>query len=648
MKRKPTQRPTQMPTQELLRSEAEARMVLRAPGPANSLSTAELLHELRVHQIELEMQNEQLRLAQLALEESRDHYVDLYLFAPVGYLTLTRAGRIADINLAGASLLGLERKQLLLQRFDQFVAPADMERWQRLFIRLKKAEGRLIDEFEVQPKGGVAFHVQVDGQRNASVDNKSPVVRLVLMDLAASQAASDKRRVAAIAVNVQGGMPHGDEAEAWQQALTDPLTHLPNRRLMMDRLYHAMTAISRTKKCWALLFIDLDKFKALNDTLGHDIGDQLLVQVAQRLTSCVREGDTVARYGGDEFVVLLENLSESPEESANQARSIGEKIAAALNRPFSLTGNEYLSSASIGATIFNNPQESPEELLKRADLAMYEAKAAGRNALRFFDPAMQAAMTQRSTLESELRQALDAHQLRCHFQLQMDDGGHIPGAEVLLRWQHPQRGLTSPAEFIRVAEETGLLVSIGQWVLEMACEQLKKWQSSLPGRKLQLAVNVGPRQFHQANFVDQLRSVLAKTGIDPGSLTLEFKEKTVLADVSESVETLAALKKLGVRLAIDDFGIGCSSLPQLTRLPLDQLKIDPSIVHDIGVKPSDRAIVQSLIEVGNHLGMEVIAEGVETEAQHRFLGHHGCHTFQGYLFGRPVPGAEFEQLLALH
>jgi diguanylate cyclase (GGDEF)-like protein/PAS domain S-box-containing protein len=594
------------------------------------------------------MQNEQLRLTQTALEESRDLYADLYEFAPVGYLTLTGDGRVARSNHVGARLLGLARKDLLGRRFDQFVAPACVERWRRLFIDLKTADERLIDELELQPMGAAVFPAEVEAQRKAAAGDDPGVVRLVLIDVSARKEATRERRVAAVALSLQDRRALGDERTAWEQALTDPLTHLPNRRLLMDRLHHALVDISRSKKYCALLFLDLDKFKALNDTLGHDLGDELLRQVAQRLSSCVREGDTVARQGGDEFVVILEKLGESPNEAAIQARSIGEKIVAALDRPFKLGGHDYLGSASIGAIVFNDPHDSPDELLKRADMAMYEAKAAGRNALRFFDPAMQATVAERAALEADLRLALSAEQLKCHFQLQMDDAGRIHGAEVLLRWQHPERGLMSSAAFIRVAEETGLLVTIGQWVLETACAQLKAWEGSRPGRRLHLAVNVGARQFHQPNFVEDLRAVLERTGIDPGGLTLEFKERMVLADLEESVAKMTALKKLGVRLAIDDFGVGCSSLSQLTQLPLDQLKIDPSVVQQIGARPQHKAIVQTLIDVTRDLEMETVAEGVETEAQHIFLERHGCHAFQGYFFGKPVPAAEFERLLTLH
>ncbi|HEX8978816.1 MAG TPA: EAL domain-containing protein, partial [Parasulfuritortus sp.] len=636
------------PTRGQLRSEAEARLAQRVPPSKPPLTAEELLHELRVHQIELEMQNEQLRLTQTALEESRDLYADLYEFAPVGYLALTGDGRVAHSNHVGAKLLGLARKDLLGRRFDQFVAPACAERWRRLFTDLKTADARLIDELELQPVGANAVPAEVEAQRKAEASEESTVVRLVLIDLSSRKAATRERRVGAVTLSLQDRRAIGNEGNAWEQALTDPLTGLPNRRLMMDRLHHALVGISRSKQCCALLFIDLDKFKALNDSLGHDLGDEFLRQVAQRLSSCVREGDTVARHGGDEFVVILEKVGECPDQAAILARSIGEKIATALDPPFKLDGHDYLGSASIGATVFNDPHDAPDELLKRADMAMYEAKTAGRNALRFFDPAMQATVAARAALEADLRGALSGGQLQCHFQGQTDDAGRIHGAEVLLRWQHPERGLMSSAAFIRVAEETGLLVTIGQWVLETACAQLKTWEGSRPGRHLRLAVNVGARQFHQPSFVEDLRAVLERSGANPGDLTLEFKEKTVLADLDESVARMAALKKLGVRLAIDDFGVGCSSLSQLTRLSLDQLKIDPSVVRQIGARPQDKAIVQTLIDVTRNLEMETVAEGVETEAQHAFLERHGCHAFQGYLFCKPVPAAEFEHLLTLH
>lgn len=633
---------------DALRSEAEARLTLHLTKQEFSLPTEEILHELHIHQIELEMQNEQLRLAQAGLEEARDLYLDLYEFAPVGYLILTSTGHIADINLTGARLLGLERKEALACNFEQFVIVEDMEHWQRLFTGLNKADELMVEEMRLRSNDSGVFPAQVGCRRKDASDDMPAVVRLVLIDLSAGKTAAEKHHLVLTEFDMQGGMLVDDEARIRRLAFHDSLTDLPNRRLMVDRLHHAMATASRTRKYCAVLFIDLDNFKTLNDTLGHDMGDQLLQQVAQRLSSCVREGDTVSRHGGDEFVVILENLSESPDESANQARNISEKIVAALNQPYPLAGHEFASSASIGAALFNNPHDTAEELLKRADMAMYEAKSAGRNTVRFFDPAMQALVTARATMEAELRRALDSRELQCHFQPQVDGAGRMPGAEVLLRWQHPDRGLIFPAEFIRVAEDTGQLVAIGQWVLETACAQIKTWERRKPARHIQLAVNISARQFRQPNFVEDVRTVLEQTGIDPGSLTLEFKEKTVLADLDGSIVKMDALKRLGVRLAIDDFGMGCSSLSQLTQLPLDQLKIDPALVHDIGVKPTDEVIVQTLIDVARHLGMEVMAEGVETEAQHAFLGQHGCHAFQGYLFGKPLPKREFEQLLTRH
>ncbi|CAG4882882.1 putative Diguanylate cyclase [Georgfuchsia toluolica] len=632
-----------------LRLQAEARLASKPARPASSPLTEEILHELHILQIELEMQNEQLLLAQAGLEEARNRYLDLYEFAPVGYLILTPTGLVSAVNITGAWLLGLERKDALARRFNQFVMPEDASRWRRLFEDLIRNGKLTVEEMRLRRADNTFFPAQVSCQYKPGIGDAPPAVHLMLIDLSAGKVIAGDHHLATADLNVQDGMIFGDDTKIRHLAFHDPLTDLPNRRLMIDRLHHAMATASRTRKYCAVLFIDLDNFKTLNDTMGHDFGDQLLQLVAQRLLAAVREGDTAARLGGDEFVVILENLSEQPDESANQARNIGEKIATALKQPYPLAGQEFLSSASIGVALFNNPHDTAEELLKRADMAMYEAKSAGRNNVCFFDPAMQSLVTARIVLEEELRRALADHELQCHYQPQVDAEGRIRGAEVLLRWQHPERGMMFPASFIRVAEETGLLVPIGQWVLETACAQLKRWQDRLsPRRRFHLAVNVSARQFRQSDFVEHVHAVLEKSGVSPGSLTLEFKEQAVLADFSAGIAKLTALKKLGMHLAIDDFGTGCSSLSQLTQLPLDQLKINSSLVRNIGVIPTDEAIIQSLIDVTRHLGVEVMAEGVETEAQHVFLGQHGCHAFQGHLFGNPLLAHEFEQLLRRH
>jgi len=428
-------------------------------------------------------------------------------------------------------------------------------------------------------------------------------------------------------------------------AFYDPLTCLPNRRLLMDRLHQALAFSARSGLRGALLFIDLDNFKKINDTLGHIIGDSLLQQIARRLASCMRKGDTVARLGGDEFVVVLGELSEQAIEAAKQTKDISEKILAMLNQPYQLGKHEYHSSSSIGAVIFNDNTQSEEELLKRADIAMYQAKQAGRNTLMFFDPKMQDIINTRAALEIELRKALENHQLQLYYQIQVNSSLRPFGAEALIRWLHPERGLVSPAQFIPLAEETGLILRIGHWVLETACIQLKAWEQDEYSRNLALAVNVSPKQFRQADFVEQVQSLVQHHAINPKLLKLELTEGMLLDNIEDTIATMNALRDIDVRFSLDDFGTGYSSLQYLKQLPLDQIKIDQSFVHDIATNGSDAAIVLTIVAMAHSLNMDVIAEGVETEEQRQLLINMGCSDFQGYLFGKPVPIGQFEALL---
>ena len=430
------------------------------------------------------------------------------------------------------------------------------------------------------------------------------------------------------------------EAEIEYLAFFDPLTQLPNRRLLLDRLQHALAASGRSADQGALLFIDLDNFKTLNDSRGHAVGDLLLRQMALALIGCVREGDTVARLGGDEYVVMLEDLGASPEEAAARAEVIGRKILAAVGEPMPLAGQEHHSSASIGITLFSGGGDTVEDLLKRADMAMYRAKAAGRNTLRFFDPMMQATVAARAELETDLRRGIRDDQLDLHYQPQVDREGRMLGAEALLRWRHPTRGMIDPAEFVGSAEESGLIVALGQWVIEKACAELATW-SRLPwARGVKLAVNVSPREFHHSDFVRHVLAVIDRTGADPRQLMFEFTESTLLVDIDDVVAKMTALKARGIGFAIDDFGTGYSSLSYLKHLPLDQLKIDRSFVHDLGADGSNTTIAQAIIALGKSLGLVVVAEGVETVGQRTVLQRMGCDAFQGYLFGAPAPAAD--------
>jgi diguanylate cyclase (GGDEF)-like protein/PAS domain S-box-containing protein len=428
-------------------------------------------------------------------------------------------------------------------------------------------------------------------------------------------------------------------------AFYDPLTGLPNRRLLIDRLQQAFASSTRSGREGAVLFIDLDNFKEINDTIGHDIGDLLLQQTAQRLKSCVREVDTVARLGGDEFVVMLEDLSEQPIEAATQTKAVGEKILATLNQPYQLDIHEYHCTSSIGATIFSDHDQSGEDLVKRADIAMYQAKKAGRNTLRFFDPKMQDIINIRIAFERELRKALENHQFRLYYQIQVDDSHHPLGAEALIRWLHPVRGLISPAEFIPLAEETGLILPIGQWVLETACAQIKTWEKAALTRDLVLAVNISAKQFRQAGFVAQVLAVVQRHAINPMRLKLELTESMLLENIEDIVITMNTLKEIGIQFSLDDFGTGYSSLQYIKQLPIDQIKIDQSFVRDIGTDSNDDAIVSTIIAMTQSLKLNVIAEGVETKEQRQFLLNEGCTHYQGYLFGKPVPVEQFEALL---
>jgi diguanylate cyclase (GGDEF)-like protein/PAS domain S-box-containing protein len=885
-----------------LRRAAEAQWAA-TPSTRIRPATKDFLVELQVHQIELEMQNEALRQTQIALEESRNRYIDLYEFAPVGYLTVSANGIITDINLTGTKLLGEERKRLTQRSFANWVADQDRQRWQRLFI---DALGHLEPqscELLLQRGDGSQFYAELCCLRpTTAVDGASAsrtVLRMVLTDISqrqqavaalqaadalkhailssvnaqiavldgdgvivevneawrrfalenspqpgqaakhtgigvnyltvcqsspgaagedvcekgeeggggaaragilsvlegrlpsfrldypchspnqqrwfsmsvtpldlnqagvvithnditATKQADAELRIAAIAFESQEGMIVTDaqgvilrvnqafsrlsgysaeeaigqtpallssgrhdrgfyqrmwqllrdkgfwqgemwnrrkngkiyaewltisavhsatganthyvgtfseitqnkeaEAEIHRLAYYDALTQLPNRRLLHDRISQALAGSLRSGRFGALLFLDLDNFKNLNDTRGHDVGDQLLIETARRILSQVREGDSVARLGGDEFVVLLEDLSPEAQESAVQAGLVGEKIRQALALPFVLGTVEFHCTVSIGAAVLRGHDESVDTVLKHADLALYKAKNAGRNTLRFFDPAMQTALDERSAVEADLRLALERGELQLYYQAQIvtervsedDSERRIIGAEALLRWMHPLRGLVSPLDFIPLAEESGLILPIGHWVLATACAQLKAWSTAPATRDLRLAVNVSARQFRQPEFVAQVMQVLEESGANPQRLKIELTESIVIDNVAETIARMQALKAIGVGFSMDDFGTGFSSLSYLKRLPLDQLKIDRAFVQDLASDPSDAAIVHTIIRMGQTLGLDVIAEGVESEAQLEILRQYGCTAYQGYLFARPLPLAGFEALL---
>ncbi|MFA5242542.1 MAG: EAL domain-containing protein [Sulfuricella sp.] len=432
-------------------------------------------------------------------------------------------------------------------------------------------------------------------------------------------------------------------------AFYDPLTRLPNRRLLMDRAEHALASSTRTGEYGALIFLDLDHFKTLNDTQGHAVGDQLLIEVGKRLSASMREVDTVSRLGGDEFVLLLEDLGQEEEPAAALAESLAEKIRSHLAQPFHLEGlsKGYQTSSSIGLTLFRDQESSLDALFKQADLALYQAKDAGRNTLRFFNPAMQANLEARTAMESALRKGLELREFQLYYQPLVDPAGTCLGAEALLRWLPPGREPVSPAQFIPLAEETGFILPLGNWVLNTACAQLKIWEEHAATQHLTLSVNISARQFLQPDFVSEVEQALAQSGANPARLKLELTESVVLHNVAETIERMSSIKALGIRLSLDDFGTGYSSLSYLKRLPVEEVKIDRSFVTDIMHDPDDAAIVRAILALSQSLSLSVVAEGVETDQQLAFLTQYGCKIFQGYLFSRPIPEDEFKRYLGI-
>jgi diguanylate cyclase (GGDEF)-like protein len=425
----------------------------------------------------------------------------------------------------------------------------------------------------------------------------------------------------------------------------DQLTGLPSRKLLMDRIKQAMAASVRSGCYGGVMLIDLDKFKTLNDTQGHDVGDMLLREVADRLSACVRDVDTVARLGGDEFVVVAVDVGKKEEEAAATAESIGEKLLAALNQPFKLGSISHETSGSVGISLFKGNAASVDDLLKQADLAMYKSKDHGRNTCSFFDPYMEASVRERAALEADMRAALHRNQFQLYYQPQVGEGDRLIGAEALLRWHHPLRGMVMPNDFIPLAEESGLILPLGQWVLEAACRQLALWAKRPETAGLKISVNVSSRQFQRPDFVELLLATLEQTGANPQCLDLELTESLMVENVDDIIAKMEAVQEHGVSFSLDDFGTGYSSLSYLKRMPLDKLKIDRSFVRDVLTDPNDAAIAKTIVALTFALGLGVIAEGVETAEQRDFLNEIGCHSFQGYFFSRPLALDGFEEFV---
>lgn len=718
-------------TAETLRSQAEN---ILADSRINveklsSEETSHLLYELQIHQIELEMQNDELRKTQRELDEERERYFDLYDLAPIGYCTLNQKGKILQANRAAASMLGTDQDELINQLITDFIASEDQD----IYYFFKK-QFLASCELRLKRENQINCWVQLSAKQSKNLQGND-TIRLILNDITDRKEIEEERRIAALAFESQSGMVITDskgvvlrvnpaftqltgydqnevigqtmrvlksgrhnkpfyqqmwktlkqnkhwQGEIWNKrkngliyaelltitavtdsngkvthyignfsditqdkeleavihrlAYYDPLTNLPNRRLFQEHLNQAIIATERNQSYGAIFFIDLDNFKGLNDSRGHDVGDLLLIEVSERLHKIIREGDTVARQGGDEFIILFENLKTDFNEATYLVKQIADKLLMQMNEPFILNEYEYYCKLSIGIELFNK-NDTSVDLFKHTDIAMYQAKKLGGNQLLFFNPEMQHILDLRNTMEYELKQALEFAQFRLYYQPQVDSFQHVIGVEALIRWDHPQRGLIPPDEFIPLSEDTGFIIPMGLWVLQSACAQLKAWETDEHTRHLRIAVNVSTKQFRQSNFVTLVENALETSGVNPELLKLELTESLVLENVQDTIEKMHMIKRLGVHFSMDDFGTGYSSLSYLAKLPLNQLKIDRSFVRDLPESKNDAMIARTIITMGLGLEMNVIAEGVETQAQFEFLEAYGCHAFQGYLFGRPL------------
>lgn len=572
---------------------------------------------------------EQSREAAAEIQQQKELLQSVIQHAPMGVFWKDRESRIVGCNTRYAQDAGFESPEDVIGKSDAEMVWHD------------QAELNRRDDLSVMESGIPKLDYEVL-RPAASIDKAwHSISKVPLRD-------KDENVIGILGIYSDITARKKAEDEIRNLAYFDPLTGLPNRRLLMDRLEQALAVSARHDHFGGLLMMDLDNFKDLNDSRGHDVGDLLLREVGKRISSCVRDVDTVARFGGDEFVVILDSLGPDETSSANQVMGIAEKIRTSIDQEFFFesVGLSHYITPSIGVTLFKGETDTLDVLLKQVDVALYQAKSAGRNDIRFFNPAMQTQIDKRAEMASGLRRGFEQGELHLYYQPQVDWKGHVVGAEALLRWLPPDEDAISPGLFIPLAEETGLILPIGAWVIDQACEQLKEWGRNPKSSRLTLAVNVSSHQFRQSDFVEQVRAKIERSGIDPTRLKLELTESVVLSDVEEAVERMQQLKALGVTLSLDDFGTGFSSLSYLKRLPLNQLKIDQAFVRDIMTDQSDAAIVRAILAMSESLGIDVIAEGVETEEQYAYLLRHGCEFYQGYFFGRPEAIEKWDDAVA--
>ena len=601
-----------------LRKKAEDKLKAKmlTPEKITDADIRELIHELQVYQIELEMQNEELLKAQVQIEESLQKYYDLYDFAPIGYLTLDEKGLIQEANLTAADLLGIEGGLLINTLFYHYINTKDRDIFYLHLKKVSESKMRQSCEIRLKEKTGKEFYAQLTSIMVWYSSCYS--YRTSIIDV------TERKRI---------------EEKIKHMAFHDALTFLPNRILFRDRLTLALAHAHRNKEMLAVLFLDLDRFKGINDTLGHTMGDQLLRDVANRLKGCIREEDTIARFAGDEFTLLLLGITE-----AEHVRNIARKILDAVKEPLMLGGHELSITTSIGIAVYPKDGEDAETLLKNADTAMYHAKEQGRNNYHFYTETMHAKSLEKMILESSLRRALDREEFVVYYQPLVNiSTGKIAGMEALVRWLHPERGLILPEEFLALSENTRLIVFIDELVLYTVCAQNKAWQDA-GFQPMCVAVNLSAHTFQQPNLVETVTSVLQKTGLDPHFLGLEITEGIAIQDIETTIQKLSQLSELGVQIAIDDFGTGFSSLYYLKKFPVNKLKISQHFVNGIMTDQNDKVIVELVIAMAQNLKFKVVAEGVETEEQLVFLKQRQCDEIQGYLFCKPLPVGAFEKI----
>ena len=549
-----------------------------------------------------------LRQYKIALETTHD-----------GYWMVDSKGFLLEVNQAYADTVGLTVNELRGMHISQLDTRHQSE--EEVKARMAKIISQGYEVFETRHRHKDGH--EIDFEISTSYEPKSQMFVAFCRNITERKAAEEKIE---------------------RLAFYDPLTHLPNLNLLLSRLQKNIDAITNEQKFNAILLINVDDFNSLNDFKGRDVGDLFLIEITDHLKSSVHSADIIARIGGDEFVVVIDFLNDTIDVAKSESMAVADRILAKINQPLDLRGHSYHCTASVGITLFRTDEFNAQQLLKQANVAIHQAKRHGRNTISFFDPATEVELESRVKMESWMHSALNG-QFRLHYQIQVDADAKATGAEALIRWQHPEKGMIYPVGFIPLAEETGLIIPIGAWVLKAACLQLKAWQDDPKFRHLVLAVNVSAKQFRQPDFATQVLEELDRTGADPDKLKLELTESIFVENVDGLIDKMIALKSRGVRFSLDDFGTGYSSLSILKRLPLNQLKIDQSFVRNLLNDPNDAAIIRTVIALGQSFGVEVIAEGVETIEQRYFLAVHGCHYFQGYLFSKPLPLDEFEAII---